>query len=167
MSRIVRLLITASVLIALAGGWALLFNAIRPGGIPLVRSRAAQEEVDDDTNLLTLARAKSLYEQGAVFVDSRSPAEYESGHIRGSRHLYYMHAEEEWETVMADVPFEMPIVSYCSGEGCNSSFLVADQLQNVGFEKVYIFDGGWPEWSAAGYPLDGQAAAPPQLYDLK
>lgn len=159
-----RLILTASAMVVIAGFLALALNALRPQGIPLIRSREAIADPDSEQRIITLSRAWELFEDGAVFVDSRTLEEYDEGHIKGARLLYYEHVEEDWETVIADVEFDYPIVSYCSGEGCNSSFIVADFLERVGYDQVYIFDGGWPQWSRAGYPLVGQAATPVPLY---
>lgn len=167
MQRTMRILITAVMLVAGTALWAVAFNAVRPGGIPLLRSQITESTNDNGENILTLVRAKQLFDQGAVFIDSRSPEEYEAGHIQGARLLYYVHVEQDWEQVMAGVDFITPIISYCSGVGCNSSFLVANHLTDVGFENVYIFDGGWPQWAASQYPLVGQAVVEPKLYDFE
>ncbi len=167
MQRTWRILITAAALVAVTAVWAVAFNAVRPEGIALLRPQATDNGEGGDGKIITLARAKRLYDEGAVFVDSRSPEEYEAGHIQGARLLYYMHAAQDWEEVMAEVDFAAPIISYCSGEGCNSSYLVANQLEDVGFENVYIFDGGWPQWAAAKYPLVGQPVVEPKLYEFE
>ncbi|HPQ69717.1 MAG TPA: rhodanese-like domain-containing protein [bacterium] len=167
MQRTWRILITAAVLVAVTAVWAIAFNAVRPEGIPLLRPRATDNGEGGDGQILTLARAKGLYDEGAVFIDSRSPEEFAAGHIRGARLLYYVHVAQDWEEVMTDVDFGAMIVVYCSGAGCNSSYLVANQLEDVGFENVFIFDGGWPQWAEAKYPLVGQPVVEPKLYEIE
>ena len=164
MGKTVRVLLTAAVLVTVSAVWALSFNAFRPEGIALIGDHKTADVDEEESNILTLSRARELYEAGAVFIDTRSPEEYREGHIKNATHLYYVHVKEEWEESLADIDLDHPIVSYCSGEGCNSSFIVADYLERVGYGRVYIFDGGWPEWSAAGYPLIGRAATPPPLF---
>jgi len=159
-----RILISGAAIAALAAGWAVFFNAVRPDGIPFIRPQSSDAV---DSKILTLTRAKEFFDSGALFVDARSEEEYHSGHISGAVNLYYTHADQEWEKVLAGVDFEKPIVCYCSGEGCNSSVIVADLLSRVGFDQVYIFHGGWPEWSMAGYPVTGNSATPPPIYKLR
>ena len=35
-----------------------------------------------------------------------------------------------------------------------TSSVVMKYLQDYGFKKLYVFKGGWLEWSAAGYPSE-------------
>jgi rhodanese-related sulfurtransferase len=160
-----RTILTATVLVAVSCTLAIGVNATREAGIPLIRP-AVEVTDNGEGPVISMARAKALYDAGAVFVDSRTQQEYDDGHIKGARLIYYAHVGEEWETAMAGVPFDAPIISYCSGEGCNSSYLVADYLMNVGFEQVFVFHGGWPEWSAAEYPLVGKPQSV-HLYEFK
>ena len=44
-------------------------------------------------------------------------------------------------------------IIYCSGGECSLSFDLADYLFSEKlFEKILVFEGGWPEWKDAGYP---------------
>ena len=43
---------------------------------------------------------------------------------------------------------------YCGDPGCGDSEDLAYDLQDSGFNKLYVFKGGWLEWSAAGYPSE-------------
>jgi len=51
--------------------------------------------------------------------------------------------------------FETVFVIYCSGEGCSLSedlaFYMFDQL---GFNKILIYEGGMPEWIKEGLPTN-------------
>ena len=46
-------------------------------------------------------------------------------------------------------------IIYCSGEGCSLSedlgFYLNEQL---GFDKIFIYEGGIPEWIKSGYPVE-------------
>lgn len=150
-----RTLLTAAILVAIACLTALAHNALRVEGIPWIRPDA-NAVAEDNGPILSLARAKALFDEGVVFVDSRTQEEYAEGHIQGARLLYYEHAAENWEKAMAGVPFDKTVVAYCSGEGCNSSYLVAEHLRDMGFEEVLVFHGGWPAWLAASYPAGGR-----------
>jgi rhodanese-related sulfurtransferase len=150
-----RTLWTAALLVGLACAAALAVNAVRPNGLPLIRLGATDGSAGDPSRL-NLARARELYDAGVLFIDSRTPEEFAEGHIRGAKHIYYDHAEQEWEAVMNGVDWDAPVVVYCSGEGCNSSLILAEFLRDRGYGRVYLFDGGWPAWSAAGYPVEGR-----------
>ena len=48
-------------------------------------------------------------------------------------------------------------ISYCLtvlSFGCGDSEDLAYNLQDSGFTKIYVFKGGWLEWSNAGYPSE-------------
>ena len=46
-------------------------------------------------------------------------------------------------------------IIYCSGGECSLSLDLADILFfDNGFENVFVFEGGLPEWEEAGYPLN-------------
>ena len=49
---------------------------------------------------------------------------------------------------------ESPVVVYCSGEECGSSEDLAYELQAEGFTNLYVFKGGWTEWSENGHPIE-------------
>jgi len=47
-----------------------------------------------------------------------------------------------------------PLVVYCGDPGCGDSEDLAYDLQDSGFTQLYVFKGGWVEWSAASYPSE-------------
>ena len=46
------------------------------------------------------------------------------------------------------------IVCYCSGFGCEESTELARSLTEAGYRFVYVYKGGWPEWSEAELPSE-------------
>ncbi|MCC6158332.1 MAG: rhodanese-like domain-containing protein [Deltaproteobacteria bacterium] len=140
-------------------------NVARPNGIPLVAPArgVAQSAPEDAPGLgnLDLAGAKKAFDAGAVFIDARSEHEFTAGHIAGAHHLYYADFEAKGTELLAKLPFDKTIVTYCSGEDCNASDILARHLLDFGFERVRVFFGGWPAWQAAGYPAEGAGEAAP------
>jgi len=49
-----------------------------------------------------------------------------------------------------------PLVVYCGDPGCGDSEDLAYDLQNEGFTKLFVFKGGWLEWSKTNYPISGK-----------
>lgn len=141
------------------------FNAARPNGIPLVApARGAAPSAPEDAPGLgnvDLAGAKKAFDAGAVFIDARSEHEFTAGHIAGAYHLYYADFETKGTELLAKLPFDKTIVTYCSGEDCNASDILARHLIDFGFERVRVFFGGWPAWTGAGYPTEGSGEAAP------
>ena len=91
-------------------------------------------------------------EKFAVFIDARDPEDYNGGHIQNSINIpfdYY----EDYEDVIDSLDTATVYVIYCSGDECSLSMDLADYFFNeLVFEKVLIFEGGWPQWRDAGYP---------------
>ena len=48
----------------------------------------------------------------------------------------------------------VPLVVYCGDPGCGDSEQLAYDLKDLGFTKLYVFKGGWLEWSRAAYPSE-------------
>lgn len=136
-----------------AGSLGIFVNALSSRGIPLFGpvpegGRGGIAEVD-------LKQAWALYQEGkAVFVDARSPREYRAGHIPRAFLLSQDTFEEAASSWRSLVPLDTPVITYCSGEGCDSSKEVAALLIDAGYSRVKVFFGGWEEWKRAGYPVE-------------
>ncbi|MCL4235819.1 MAG: rhodanese-like domain-containing protein [Deltaproteobacteria bacterium] len=141
------------------------FNAARPNGIPVIAPArsAATSTAEDAPGLgnVDLAAAKKAYDEGAIFIDARTDHEFIAGHIAGAHHLYYADFEAKGTELLAKLPFDKTIITYCSGEDCNASDILARHLVEFGFERVRVFFAGWPAWQSAGYPAEGAGDAAP------
>lgn len=91
-------------------------------------------------------------EQG-VLIDSRYASEYEAGHIAGAVSIPYDEVMDHLDQIAA-YPLDTLIVVYCDGSGCDSSYMLAEELINLGYTKIFVFVGGWIEWQEAGYPVE-------------
>ncbi|MCP3982394.1 MAG: rhodanese-like domain-containing protein [bacterium] len=104
---------------------------------------------------IPIAALKQLYDaQATVIIDAREPSEYAAGHIAGAIHLSYDMALSEPERLAMDTG-GLPIVVYCGGGTCDVSHRMADELMyNGGHTRVAVYEGGFPEWSEAGFPVE-------------
>jgi len=103
---------------------------------------------------LELATLKRLYDANAALVlDAREAAEYVEGHISGAISLPYNDALADPDRVSHLDPGGRPIVVYCSGGDCELSMDLAKVLIQSGRRRVLIYEGGFPEWQSAGYPV--------------
>lgn len=84
----------------------------------------------------------------AVIVDVRSGAEWDSGHIRGARHIPL----EELADRLGELPTDRPIVVHCETGGRSS--VAASVLQARGVVNVVNLVGGITGWVAAGLPVE-------------
>lgn len=83
-------------------------------------------------------------------LDVRPPEEYESGHIPGAINVPLAEIEQH----LADLPKEQDIIAYCRGAYCVLAFEAVAALRDKGF-KARRLEEGYPEWKAAGLPVEG------------
>jgi len=102
---------------------------------------------------INLEFAKYLFDnETAIFIDAREVEDFELGHIKDAINIPYDYYEE-YEDTIDELDDMGTYIIYCSGGECSLSLDLADYLFNEKvFEKVLIFEGGWPEWRDAGYP---------------
>jgi rhodanese-related sulfurtransferase len=104
---------------------------------------------------ISLNEAKTLFQsQKAVFMDARPLEEFISGHIRSARNLPWHEAEQRVMDVIADLPNDALIITYCDGESCNLSKDLALFLDSLGFTNVRVLVNGWSSWQHAGLPVE-------------
>jgi hydroxyacylglutathione hydrolase len=85
---------------------------------------------------------------GALILDVRSGAEWESGHIRGALHIPL----EELTERVDELPTDRPIVVHCQTGGRSS--VAASVLRAHGVANVANLVGGITGWGAAGLPVE-------------
>jgi rhodanese-related sulfurtransferase len=110
---------------------------------------------------VTLATAKTLFDaRAALFLDARDPSEFEAGHIPGAIRITRGEALGDPDRVKGLGPPVRPIVAYCEGGACESSHELAQALVDAGYRRVLVYTGGFPEWAAAGHPVEKGAGSP-------
>lgn len=102
---------------------------------------------------IKLSRAYQLFNQGTIFIDSRSKEEFDEGHIKNAINIPF-YDSEKYENILNKISTDKIIVTYCSSKECDTSILHGDELFEKGYKRVYIFQGGWDDWLQAGYPIE-------------
>lgn len=100
--------------------------------------------------LLDRLRANSV-----VLLDLRPEEEFALGHLPQAVNIPL----PELERHLADLPHGKEIIAYCRGPYCVFSFEAVAVLRRHGF-TVHRLEDGYPEWKAAGLPVEGLAAEP-------
>jgi rhodanese-related sulfurtransferase len=158
-----NIIIQALIIVALASALGFSVNGLRAEGIPFFQK--GQGPTVPGISKIDLAQAKKYFDEGsALIIDSRSPEEFDEGHIKGAVNLPYEEFDELFDKILAEADNEKSIVVYCSGEDCHSSDILADRILEEGFTNIHVFFGGWPAWVAAKYPTS--EIKPRQLYKL-
>ena len=120
-------------------------NSITGTSIP----KTLDEPMSIDVDL-----AYHLFSSQALFIDARDPGDYDEEHILNSINIPYEEFES-FEDIILDLDPKQPVVIYCSGGECELSMHLGDVLfDEFEFEKVLIFEAGYPAWKELGYPVE-------------
>lgn len=106
------------------------------------------------STFLTEGEALILFRRGdALFIDARHSYDFELGHIKGAMNIP-LQEFHNGHPLLASVPRNKLIVTYCDGEECNSSVELAKEMYAAGYSNVKIFFGGWNEWRHHNLPQE-------------
>lgn len=118
------------------------------------------EEFIGDRDSMEPVPAHELLErarQGLVTVlDVRPPEEYAAGHLPGAVNIPI----DKLESGLAKLSKRREVVAYCRGPYCLMSFEAVLKLRKRGWKARRLQDG-FPEWKAAGLPVDAGIAVKP------
>jgi len=105
------------------------------------RSDAEAVEMNE---LLKRARSK-----GVIVLDTRPPAEYAAGHIAGAMSV----PVDDLQRRLRHLPKGKEYVAYCRGPYCVYADRAVEILRSNGRQARRLREG-FPEWRAAGLPVD-------------
>jgi rhodanese-related sulfurtransferase len=149
----VAIIVLASLILAVS----LRFSFIRQSlkGELILRPDLEKTTVEGGSQgTISLAEAKRRFDdKEALFVDARPRLFYQVGHIQGAVSLPREDYEKRPDAAILSQYRERKLVLYCSGKDCPDSALLAAYLAKEGFQSIEIFEGGWPEWKSAGFPI--------------
>lgn len=109
------------------------------------------------------AKAKALYDKGALFVDARVAQEYAEKHIKGAVNVVYKETHKKVAKLdpadsfdLAKLPADKAkvMVFYCNGSPCWRGYKGAAATIKAGYKNVHWFRDGMPAWEAAGHPTE-------------
>jgi ArsR family transcriptional regulator len=113
-----------------------------------VRARDAMEPVTRK------ALIKRLRDGLVTVLDVRPETEFALGHLPSALNIPWPDLKKR----LADLPKEREVVAYCRGPYCVLSFEAVALLRARGY-TVHRLEDGFPEWKAAGLPVEGGASA--------
>lgn len=95
----------------------------------------------------------SRLRDGLVTVlDVRPGDEFAAGHLPGALNIQLAELEQR----LGELPADSEIIAYCRGPYCVLSFEAAALLRARGY-SVRRLEDGYPEWKAAGLPVEAVA----------
>ena len=106
----------------------------------------ARDELEPVAAKELLARLRA---GDTMILDVRPEDEYGLGHLPGALNIPLRQLEQR----LAELPRGQEIIAYCRGPFCVLSFEAVAELRARGF-KVRRLEEGFPEWKAAGLPIE-------------
>jgi rhodanese-related sulfurtransferase/DNA-binding HxlR family transcriptional regulator len=87
-------------------------------------------------------------------IDTRPAEEFAAGHLPRALNVPL----RELKRRLRELPRDQAIVAYCRGAYCVLSYEAVAELRKRGF-KAFRLEEGYPEWRAAGLPVEHSATA--------
>jgi rhodanese-related sulfurtransferase len=143
-------------------GMGLAVNTLRLNPLPLVGDwsyGALSSKGERDIPTISLEDATVKFLSGEpLFLDARSSADYQSGHIKGAVNLPVHDADfgERLQAFSLKANHGKELIVYCDGIGCSLSPELASVLKGLGYGDVKILINGWTEWMMAGMPFEAE-----------
>ncbi len=109
---------------------------------------------------INVKKAKKLFDAGALFVDSRSKAAFNTGRISGAESIPLSKKPTAAdfivvkETLKKMASYNEPVIMYCNGVKCPLSAAMAIKALEWGYKEIYYFRDGYPAWKKAGYTVE-------------
>src|SRR5215471_8661949 len=89
-----------------------------------------------------------------TLIDTRPEKEFAAGHLPGAINVPL----SELKRRLRELPRDQQIVAYCRGPYCVLSYEAVAELRRRGF-KAFRLEDGFPEWKAAGLPVEDSPAS--------
>ena len=85
---------------------------------------------------------------GFYIIDARRPDQYAKGKIANAVNIFPYDDQPVYAQKLTSVETDKTIVVYCDGGTCDLSHEVAKDLTSI-FKsaKIFVYEGGWEEWT--------------------
>ena len=128
-------------------------NIIDPIVIDTNTEKTQKIEAFNQPKAIKLDFAYKLFKQKIIFIDARSPEEFAEGHIKDAINIPF-YGSENYSKTINNLNKNNIIVTYCSGADCDIAELSGEELFEMGFKRIYVFIGGYDEWTKNNYPTN-------------
>jgi rhodanese-related sulfurtransferase len=122
----------------------------------------AAAEAQQAINMISVEELKTKIakNQPVLIVDVRSPEGFANSTttVKGSYHFKVRKLKYRLQYApFRDIPRNTEIVTYCACPKDEASIAAAQILQESGFTRVRVLQGGWNEWLKANGPVQPRA----------
>ena len=164
MTSTIRQALVIVIISAVIGGF---LNLIRADRVPWISTQVSLMFIDPGNPVspdslknvllpypmgILMDGLQALVGKEGVIIDSRLPDFYKEGHIVGAINIPFEEIDH-YVTTLMEIPQDTMTVLYCDGSDCDLSYDLAMYMIDIGYLTVYVYEGGWEEWSAAALPV--------------
>ncbi len=82
-----------------------------------------------------------------IIIDARSPEMFAKSKIGKAINIFPYDEEAVFMPKILELPTDKRIVVYCDGGNCDSSHKLAEAIKSFGYNNVFIYTGGWDDWT--------------------
>jgi len=114
--------------------------------------------------IVTAEEVQDLMSKGVPLYDVRIEQEYKEKHIKGALPLTYVEkskkevgydpAQDQFKLAETVKDKNVQLIFACNGGECWKSYKASVWAQKLGYQNVYWFRGGFPEWKAKNLPME-------------
>ncbi|XGA81358.1 rhodanese-like domain-containing protein [Halomonas sp. CH40] len=116
----------------------------------LVSQLFAEDDASGALEAVSRRELLAALERGEVaLLDVRPEDEYRAGHLPEAINIPL----KQLKAMLDNLPRDKEIVAYCRGPYCALSHEAVQRLRQLGY-RVRRFEEGYPEWKAAGLPVN-------------
>lgn len=90
---------------------------------------------------------KIINNDSFIIIDARNPENFNKEHIGSAINIFPYGDEGEMMNKIMSLPYDKKIVVYCDGGACDASHKIAEIIISFGYDKVFLYSGGWEEWA--------------------
>jgi len=162
-----RILLEALIIVTLSGtiglsvNYSMVMNAFTGKAVqgkPPANKQVAKQESSVAEQLfpnpIELDEIDEMLADGALLVDARNNEDYKAGHLAEAISLPLGQVNSMLDSFRQQVAEDQPLILYCNGFGCPDSFDLGVLLLKAGYQQVWVYEGGFPEWRDAGRPVE-------------
>ncbi len=121
-----------------------------PANKNIILSDESDAKSHGDFKIVSFEQMKRIVESDKfIIIDARQPEAYQTAHIPNSINIFAYEEEATLIPKILSLPKDKTIIVYCDGGSCDVSHHLAEILiHSFGFKRVFLYEGGWEEWSA-------------------
>ena len=93
---------------------------------------------------------KLVRENKAIYVDVRSKATYDKGHIKGALSF----PNSQILARIRELPADKLVITYCACVEEHTAAVAVSNLSAAGFRNAAALIGGWDDWVALNLPIE-------------